>query len=171
MERVRELIRDVPNFPEPGIMFRDITPVLEDSKAFGVVIDALAERYASRNLTKICGIESRGFIFAAALAYRLGAGLVLVRKPGKLPRPTHSIRYALEYGEGMLHIHQDAVSPDDRVIIVDDLVATGGTAAAASQLLRRCGVQVLELAVVIELAALRGRESLAPVPVHALLTY
>lgn len=171
MQRVRQLIRDVPNFPEPGIMFRDITPVLEDGQAFAQVIDTFAQRYVQHGLTKIAGIESRGFIFASALAYRLGCGLVIVRKPGKLPRPTHSVAYALEYGEGTLHVHQDAVGPTDKVVLVDDLIATGGTAAAAVKLLRQCGAQVLEVAAVIELVALKGRDVLAPNPVHALIQY
>ncbi len=171
MQRVRQLIRDVPNFPEPGIMFRDITPVLEDGQAFAQVIDTLAQRYVGQKLTKVAGIESRGFIFAAALAYRLGCGLVIVRKPGKLPRATKSIAYALEYGEGTLHVHADAVGPTDRVILVDDLIATGGTAAAAAKLLADCGAHVTEVAAVIELTALKGRDLLAPLPVHALIAY
>lgn len=171
MQRVRELIRDVPNFPEPGIMFRDITPVLEDAKAFASVIDAFADRYIGRKLTKVCGIESRGFIFASALAYRLGCGLVIVRKPGKLPRATRSIEYALEYGKGTLHVHTDAVSAADDVVLIDDLVATGGTAGAAAKLLTDSGARVHEVAAVVELTALRGREAIAPYPVHALITY
>jgi adenine phosphoribosyltransferase len=171
MQHVRELIRDVPNFPEPGIMFRDITPVLEDAQAFAQVIDALAERYVGHKLTKVCGIESRGFIFASALAYRLGCGLVLVRKPGKLPRPTHSIAYALEYGEGTLHIHTDAVTADDNVVLIDDLIATGGTATAAAKLIQQSGARLHEVAAVVELTALKGRQSINPVPVHALITY
>jgi adenine phosphoribosyltransferase len=171
MQHVRELIRDVPNFPEPGIMFRDITPVLEDAQAFAQVIDALADRYVGRKLSKICGIESRGFIFASALAYRLGCGLVLVRKPGKLPRPTHSIAYALEYGESTLHIHTDAVSDKDDVVLIDDLIATGGTAGAAAKLLLQCGARLHEVAAVVELTALNGRHAIEPTPVHALITY
>ena len=171
MQRVRQLIRDVPNFPEPGIMFRDITPVLEDGQAFAEVIDTLAQRYVGHKITKVAGIERRGFIFAAALAYRLGCGLVIVRKPGKLPRPTRSVAYALEYGQGTLHVHDDAVGREDVVVLVDDLIATGGTANAAARLLTDCGAKVVEVAAVIELTGLKGRAALAPLPVHALISY
>lgn len=171
MDEIRRLIRTVPDFPEPGILFRDLTPVLEDANALATVIDRFAERYTGWGLTKICGIESRGFIFGAALAYRLGCGFSLVRKPGKLPRATRQVAYDLEYGKGVLHMHTDAMGPADRVVVIDDLIATGGTAGAAVQLAQEGGAQVLEVAVVIELAALGGRAQTRGVPVHALLTY
>lgn len=171
MEKVKSLVRAVPDFPKPGILFRDITPVLEDPEGLRCVLDAFAQRYERAGIKKIAGIESRGFIFGSALADRLGCGLVLVRKPGKLPRPTHSASYALEYGTDSLHIHQDAVTAGERVLVIDDLIATGGTAAATVSLLRRCGAHVHEVAAVIELQGLGGRSRLSDVAVHALLTY
>ncbi len=170
MQRVRELIRAVPDFPKPGILFRDITPVLKDAAAFARIIAVLRERYAGK-VTHVAGIESRGFIFAAPLAHALGAGLVVIRKPGKLPVATYRAAYALEYGEDVLEIHQDALAKGDRVVILDDLIATGGTARAAYDLCTRCGAEVVELCFVVELAALAGRQKLVPLPVHALITY
>ena len=171
MKTAIDLIRAVPDFPKPGILFRDITPVLESPEGFREVIEALRERYEGKNVTHFAGIESRGFIFAAALAHAMGKGFVVIRKPGKLPRETFSESYALEYGEDQLEIHRDSVSKNDHVVIVDDLIATGGTAAAAVNLVRQCGAEVVELAVVIELKALEGRAKLEAVPVHALIDY
>jgi adenine phosphoribosyltransferase len=171
MDEIRRLVREVPNFPKPGIIFRDITPVLESPRALRRVVDLLAERYRAEGITRIAAIESRGFIFGAPLAYALGCGLALLRKPGKLPRPTHSAAYDLEYGQDTVHIHQDAVGKHDRVVIVDDLVATGGTAKAAAELVLKCGGAVHEIAAIIELTALAGRAKLRPHAVHALLTY
>jgi adenine phosphoribosyltransferase len=171
MKTVEHLIRVVPDFPKPGILFRDITPLLEDPAGFSRVIEVLAKRYEGRGINKIVGVESRGFIFGAALAVRISAGLVLARKPGKLPRETHSASYALEYGEDSLEIHRDAIGPNDKSIIVDDLLATGGTAKATCDLISSSGAEVHEVAVVIELAALSGRSRVNPVPVHSLLTY
>jgi len=171
MELIIKRVRDVVDFPKPGIVFRDITPVLEDPAAFKRVVDLLCERYRDQGVTRIAGIESRGFIFGAPVAYALGCGLTLVRKPGKLPRETYSASYSLEYGEDAVHIHQDAVGKGDRVVIVDDLIATGGTAAAAAELVVRCGATVHEIAAVIELEELGGRQKLGPHPVHSLLTY
>jgi adenine phosphoribosyltransferase len=171
MDEIRRLVREVRDFPKPGILFRDITPVLENPAALKAVVDALARRYAGKGVSRIVGIESRGFIFGAPLAYALGCGFVPVRKPGKLPRPTFSASYDLEYGQDAVHIHQDAVARGERVVIVDDLIATGGTAKAAAELIGRCGGTVHEIAAIIELAALAGRAKLAPHPVHALLTY
>lgn len=171
MDLVRKLIRDVADFPKKGIIFKDITPVLQDAPAFRQTIDALAERYRDAGITHVVGIESRGFIFGAALAYVLPAGFVVVRKPGKLPRATYSASYSLEYGEDTVQIHQDALGAGDKVVVVDDLIATGGTAKAACELVERCGAKVHEFAVVIELAALEGREKLGERKVHALLTY
>ena len=171
MQKAKELIRAVPDFPKPGILFRDITPVLESAEGFREVVDALKARYEDGNVTHFAGIESRGFIFAAALAHAMDKGFVVIRKPGKLPRDTYSESYALEYGEDQLEIHQDSVGAGDRVVIVDDLIATGGTAAAAAKLVGQCGAEVVELAVVIELTALDGRSRLGSVPVHALIDY
>lgn len=171
MDHIRKLILDVPDFPKAGIIFRDITPVLENPRAFADIVDAFASRFGYDGVTKIAGIESRGFIFSAALAYRMGCGLVLVRKSGKLPRATFSASYALEYGEDTLHLHQDALSARDRVVILDDVIATGGTAKAAAELVRRTGAAVHGFGALIELAALKGREQLEGVDVHALVTY
>jgi adenine phosphoribosyltransferase len=160
MHDFERLIRAVPDFPQPGILFRDITPVLEDPRAFRQVIDLLAERYAGKQVTRVGGIESRGFILGAPLAYALGAGFAVFRKPGKLPRPTLSASYALEYGQNTLHLHTDAFGPKDRVVLVDDLVATGGTLAAAVELTARTGATLVETAAVIELDFLKGRTRL-----------
>ena len=163
-------IRDVPDFPKPGILFKDITPLLEDPAAFGGVIDVLAERYKDQGITRIAGIESRGFLFGAPLALRLGCGLSLIRKKGKLPHDTVAHTYELEYGTDTVEMHRDTVTPNDRVLIVDDLLATGGTAAAAVKLLSSSGATLVEAAFLIELDFLRGREGLG-VPAFAILHY
>ncbi len=164
-------IRNVPDFPIPGIQFKDITTLLRDGQAFQRVIDLLAERYAGHTLDAIVGIESRGFIFSAPLAYRLGLGLVPVRKPGKLPSSTYQLEYQLEYGTNTLEIHRDAFTPGARVIVVDDLLATGGTIRAACELVETAGGVVEEVAFIIELAFLGGRESLGTYPVFSLVKY
>jgi len=171
MDVIKALIADVEDFPKPGILFRDITPVLENPEGLKTVIDALVERYQDKGITKFAGIESRGFIFASVLAYRMGLGMVLIRKPGKLPRETYSASYSLEYGEDTVEVHRDAMDSEDRIVVIDDLIATGGTAEAAVNLVTQCGAEVVEVAVVIELEALGGRARLGKVPVHALLTY
>jgi adenine phosphoribosyltransferase len=165
------LIRNVPDFPLPGIQFKDITTLLRDGAAFHSVIDQLAQRYEGRGIDVIVGIESRGFIFSAPLAYRLGAGLVPIRKPGKLPADTFQVEYQLEYGSNVLEIHQDALAPGARVVIVDDLLATGGTVAAAAQLVEKIGGVVEEVAFVIELGFLNGRQRLTRYPIFSLVTY
>jgi adenine phosphoribosyltransferase len=164
------LVRDIPDFPKPGIVFKDITPVLADAKLFREVIDAFVARWKDERISKVIGIESRGFLFAAPLAYALGAGLTIVRKPGKLPWTTISEAYALEYGEATLELHIDAVGPGDRVLVVDDVLATGGTLEAAIALVEELGGVVTAVSVVIELAALGGRQRIAPHSVHALWT-
>tara|TARA_Y100001934_G_C12267263_1_gene733038 strand:+ start:392 stop:907 length:516 start_codon:yes stop_codon:yes gene_type:complete len=171
MERVRQLLRDVPDFPKPGIIFKDITPVLQDPAAFAEIIDYLAERYADAGLTQIVGIESRGFIFASALALKMRKGLVLIRKPGKLPAETFSASYELEYGKDEVHIHKDSLSAEDRVVILDDLLATGGTLGAAAQVVGQTGAIIEELAVLIELDFLKGREKITNYSFHSLLNY
>lgn len=165
------LVRTVPDFPLPGIQFKDITTLIGNAQAFREVIDALVERYTGVEVDAVVGVESRGFIFSAPLALRLGVGLVPVRKPGKLPAETYQIEYDLEYGSNKLEIHRDAFTPGARVVVVDDLLATGGTIGAASKLIEQAGASVVELAFVIELAFLGGREKLAPYPVFSLLQY
>jgi len=168
---LRRAIRDIPNFPKPGIVFKDITPLLSNGELFGRTIDILAERYRSQKIDTVLGIESRGFVIGAALAYELGAGFCIVRKPGKLPYETHSASYELEYGTDSLEIHIDALPANARVIIADDLIATGGTAAATAQLVSKLGGEVVECAFVIELSFLKGREKLKPHEVYSILRY
>lgn len=168
---IRHAIRDIPNFPKPGIVFKDITPLLSNGTLFARTIDILADRYRSQRIDTVLGIESRGFIVGAALAYKLGAGFCVVRKPGKLPYQTHSASYDLEYGTDTLEIHIDALPAQARVIIADDLIATGGTAAATAQLVSKLGAQVIECTFVIELAFLKGREKLKPHGVFSILQY
>src|ERR671923_2320214 len=157
---IRNAIRNIPDFPKPGIVFKDITPLLSNGQLFSRTIDMLADRYRSEKIDVVLGIESRGFIIGAAMAYRLGAGFCIVRKPGKLPYETHSASYELEYGTDRLEIHVDAMPAKARVIIADDLIATGGTAAATAKLVSKLGSTVVECAFVIELSFLRGREKL-----------
>jgi adenine phosphoribosyltransferase len=172
LEIVRQLIRDVPDFPQPGILFKDITPVLGDPKAYQAVLDALEERVRGRGFDRIVAIESRGFIFGAALADRLKVGFSPVRKLGKLPYKTHRIEYALEYGKGVLEAHVDAVTPGEKVAILDDLLATGGTAWGAAQLVQKQQGQVGAFLFVVELTFLKGRERLAQSgPVESLISY
>ncbi|NWG19537.1 MAG: adenine phosphoribosyltransferase [Chloroflexi bacterium] len=166
-----DLIRNIPDFPIPGIQFKDITTLLRDGAAFRQAIDAFAERYAGRTLDAVVGIESRGFIFSAPLAYRLGIGLVPIRKPGKLPAATYQVEYDLEYGSNKLEIHRDAFTPGARVVIIDDLLATGGTVAAACQLVEMAGATIEETAFLIELTFLNGRERLAKYPVFSMIQY
>lgn len=168
---IRSVIRDFPDFPKPGIIFKDITPLLSNGLLFGKTIDLIAERYRGQKIDTVLGIESRGFIFGSALAYKLGAGFSVVRKPGKLPYDTHSASYELEYGKDTLEIHIDAVQPDARVVIADDLIATGGTAAATAELVSKLGATVVECAFVIELGFLNGREKLKPHKVFSVLQY
>jgi adenine phosphoribosyltransferase len=173
LDRVRQLIRDVPDFPQPGIVFKDITPVLADAEAFQSVLDALEERLRGRGVDRIVAIESRGFVFGAALADRLKIGFSPIRKLGKLPYKTHRIEYALEYGKGVLEAHIDAVRPGEKVAIVDDLLATGGTAWGTAQLVRMLQGEVAAFLFVVELSFLKGRERLAQSggPVEALVSY
>jgi len=167
---LKEYIRDIPDFPKPGILFKDITPLLADGSAFRTVVDRVADPYRGR-VDMVLGIESRGFIIGAPVAYALACGLAVVRKPGKLPSHTFTAQYALEYGHDALEIHRDAFGHRCRVLIVDDLLATGGTAGAAVELVERLGGDVIAGAFVIELTALRGRERLQPHPVASLIQY
>ncbi len=168
---IRSVIRDIPDFPKAGIVFKDITPLLGSGRLFGKTIDLLADRYRDQKIDTVLGIESRGFIIGAALAYRLGAGFSIVRKPGKLPFETHRANYELEYGTDALEIHIDALPHNGRVVIADDLIATGGTAAATAELVSKLGGTVVECAFVIELAFLNGRKKLLPHGVYSLLQY
>ena len=171
MNDLKAYIRDVPDFPKAGILFRDITPLLLDHRAFMRVIDALSERYSGRGVTKIVAIESRGFIFGSPLVARLGVGIVPMRKPGKLPYNTIHESYELEYGEAALEIHDDAIAHGDKVLLIDDVLATGGTAAAAVSLINKLGANVIEAAFVIELAGLHGSNKLAGTPFFSLIKY
>jgi adenine phosphoribosyltransferase len=164
------LIRDVPNFPKQGIVFKDITPLLADGAALRRAVESLAKPFQGK-AEVVLGIESRGFILGACVALELGVGLALVRKPGKLPAATHAVEYALEYGTDSLEIHRDAIGHGARVLLVDDLLATGGTAAAAIQLVRRLGGELVAASFLIELAFLQGRSRLDGVPIHAVLRY
>ena len=170
-DQLKNLIREVPDFPKPGILFYDITTLLKDRKGFHDTIDGLKEHYQMSGVDMVIGIEARGFIFAPALAYALGAGFVPVRKPKKLPSERVSVSYALEYGSDSLEIHKDAISDGHSVLIVDDLLATGGTAAAVTQLVEKVGGKVAGVGVVVELTFLNGRSKLAGYDVFSLLQY
>jgi len=170
LDKLKTYVRDVADFPKPGIVFKDITPLLAAGDALQEVVDRIADRYRG-TVDVVLGIESRGFIIGAAVAYRLGLGLALVRKPGKLPAERYAARYELEYGSDSLEIHRDAFDHKSRVLIVDDLLATGGTASAAIELVRRLGGEVVGCAFIIELAFLKGRRRLDTPEVFSLLTY
>jgi adenine phosphoribosyltransferase len=171
IEHVKSLIRDVPDFPQPGIMFKDITPLLADDDGFSSVIDLIVVHYGRGNVDKVVGIEARGFILASPVAYHFGAGFVPVRKEGKLPWDAEREEYALEYGTAVLEIHRDSISPGDRVLIVDDVLATGGTARATAKLVERLGGKVMGIACLIELGFLGGRKALAGYEFFSLVQY
>jgi adenine phosphoribosyltransferase len=170
-DQLKKLIREIPDFPKPGILFYDITTLLKDKTGFATLIDKLSEYYISKNVDLVLGMEARGFIFAPVLAYRLNAGFVPVRKPGKLPAATAKYDYALEYGTNTLEIHKDAIQPGQRVLIVDDLLATGGTAEATAKLAASMGAGIVGLGFVVELDFLKGREKLKDYDVMSLLHY
>ena len=170
MTDLASLIVDVPDYPQPGIVFKDLTPLLEDPAGLKEAVDRIASGHVPGSVDKVVGIEARGFLLAAPVAYLLGAGVVPVRKPGKLPREVHERSYDLEYGSNTLAVHQDAFSPGERVLVVDDVLATGGTAAAAVHLVEHCGATAVGVEVLLELAFLDGRSALPGVAVRAVLT-
>lgn len=170
-ERLHRLIRDIPDFPKPGILFKDITPLLADPSGLALAVEFMANPFRTQNVDIVVGAESRGFIFGTAIAQSLSCGFVPVRKPGKLPSERKSITYALEYGTDTLEIHQDAIQPGQRVLMVDDLLATGGTMRACCDLVEGLGATIIGIAVLIELEFLNGREKLKPHEVSAVLRY
>ena len=171
MNRIQTRIRDIPDFPKPGILFKDITPVLSDPLALKEAVTLLSAPFVGAQITAVAGMEARGFIFGALVAQALEVGFVPLRKPGKLPYTVHTVSYDLEYGSATLEVHSDALTSGDRVLLVDDLLATGGTAKASCQLIEALGAEVAALAFMVELKELGGRERLAPHPVHSLLEY
>ena len=171
LQDLRRLIRDIPDFPKPGILFRDITPLLADPSGLALSVELLANPFRGKNIDLVVGAESRGFIFGTAVACCLSAGFVIVRKPGKLPSKRIATSYDLEYGTDSLEMHADAIVKGQRVLVVDDLLATGGTMKACCDLVKQLGGQIAGIAVLIELAGLRGRDKLTPYDVHAVLRY
>ncbi|GCE04011.1 adenine phosphoribosyltransferase [Dictyobacter aurantiacus] len=169
--RLEDWVRDIPDFPQKGVLFKDITPLLQDPKAFHVAMDRLAAHYAGAGIEAVVGVESRGFIFGAPLAYLLNCGFVPVRKFGKLPSSTVSVEYALEYGTNVVELHTDAIKPGQRVLIVDDLLATGGTVSASIELVEKMGGHIAGIAFLVELSFLKGRERLEGHDVFALIQY
>jgi adenine phosphoribosyltransferase len=170
-EAIKAAIRDIPDFPKPGIVFKDITPILRDPALFGAAVGIFAERHRARTIHRIAAVESRGFLFGAALAHALGVGIVPIRKKGKLPYRTVEQTYDLEYGTATIEAHEDAFAPGESVLLIDDLLATGGTARAAADLIERLGARVLEIDFLIELSFLNGRARLAPHPVFAPIVF
>ena len=168
---LKDFIRDIPDFPQPGILFRDITPLLRNAAAFNYAVDQLAERYQGQTLDAIVAVESRGFLFGAPLACRMSKPLITVRKPGKLPGATISVEYDLEYGSNVMEMHASDVAAGDKVLLLDDLLATGGTLAAAAKLVEQAGGQVASIALVIELEALAGRQALGDYDIFSLIQY
>jgi len=171
LEKLRAAVRDVPDFPKKGIVFKDITPVLSDAVLFRASIDLFLERCGGRNVDKIVGIDARGFLFGSAVAYELGVGFIPIRKRGKLPYKAEIAKYSLEYGEAEMEMHIDAIRVGERIVLVDDLLATGGTSAAAAVLIRKAGGHLLEAQFLIELEFLHGRKKLEPTPVTSFLKY
>jgi adenine phosphoribosyltransferase len=172
MEALKQIIRDIPDFPKEGIIFKDITPLLGDGVQFARVVDHLKERYAGKKIDRVVGIEARGFVFASALAYALGAGCVMVRKPGKLPYKTFSKTYDLEYGTDTVEMHQDALKAGQRVVVIDDVLATGGTMSATVDLVRdNFKAEIVEVAFLIELTFLNGKTKLKNLPIYSLIQF
>ena len=171
VEKLKNIIRDVPDFPKKGILFKDITTLLKDPASYQRTVDLMSHRYVGKGVDVVVGVEARGFIVGAALAYKLGAGVILVRKPGKLPHKTHKASYKLEYGEDSLEIHQDAISPGQKVLIADDVLATGGTVSAVINLIEKMGGQIVECAFLSEIEALKGRSKIKNYPVFSLIKF
>ena len=170
MDKLKKIIRDIDDFPKAGVVFKDITTLLADAASFQRVIDLMGHRYLDRQIDLVVGIEARGFLTGAALAYKLNTGVVLVRKPGKLPGKTFKETYALEYGTDTLEIHQDAIRPEQRILITDDILATGGTIKAVVNLIKKTGGKIVECAFLAELVHLKGREKLTGIPIFSLLS-
>ncbi len=172
METLKSVIRDIPNFPKEGIIFKDITPLLSNPASFKKAIDTLKARYEDKRIDQVVGVEARGFIFASALAYALGCGVVMVRKPGKLPYKTYQKTYSLEYGEDSIEIHQDAFEKDQKIVIIDDVLATGGTLAACVELVsKNFEVNLVEIGFLIELDFLNGRQKLGNIPIYSMMHF
>ena len=172
METLKSVIRDIPDFPKEGIIFKDITPLLSNPASFKKVIDTLKARYEDKRIDQVVGVEARGFIFASALAYALGCGVVMVRKPGKLPYKTYQKTYSLEYGEDSIEIHQDAFEKDQKIVIIDDVLATGGTLAACVELVsKNFEVDLVEIGFLIELDFLNGRQKLENIPIYSMMRF
>ena len=171
VENLRAAVRDVPDFPKPGIVFKDITPILTSGKLFRASIDLFLERCRGKEIDKIVGIDARGFLFGSAVAYELGIGFVPLRKKGRLPFKTESAKYSLEYGEAEMELHMDAIEPGEKIVLIDDLLATGGTSASAAMLIKKVGGVLLEAQFLIELEFLKGRQKLDPFTVVSFLRY
>lgn len=171
MEKLKSKIRTIPDFPKRGVLFRDVTTLMKDARAWRDALDLLVQRYVDHDIDLVAGIESRGFILGGAMAYQLGAGFVPIRKKGKLPSKTESVTYSLEYGTDTIEVHADAIQPGSRVLLVDDLIATGGTATAACELITKLGGEVVECAFLVELPDLHGRERLGDRTVFSLITF
>ena len=171
LEKLRAGVRDVPDFPKKGIIFKDITPILSDGVLFRTSIDVFLEQCRGKQIDKVVGIDARGFLFGSAVAYELGVGFVPIRKRGKLPFKTEIAKYSLEYGEAEMEMHIDAMAPGEKAVLVDDLLATGGTSAAAAALIKKVGGELTEAIFLIELGFLNGREKLAPIPTKSFLTF
>lgn len=171
IENLKDSIRNIPDFPKKGILFRDITTLLKDARKFRDAVEIIAARYQEKKIDKVVAVEARGFIFGAAVAYKLGAGFIPIRKKGKLPAEVHEVTYQLEYGQDSLQVHRDAVCPQDKVLIVDDLLATGGTAKATCRLIEESGAEIIGIEFLIELTDLRGREKLKGYPIDSVIRF
>ncbi len=171
MQLLKDKIRDIVDFPKPGIVFKDITPLVQDPHSLRLAVKEMAAPYTDSNITAVAGMEARGFIFGSLVAWELGLGFIPLRKPGKLPYDVQSVQYSLEYGEAALEAHIDAINPGDNILLIDDLLATGGTAKASCELVETLGGHIVACAFLIELAMLNGREQLASYPIHSLIKY